>query len=474
MSSKTAYYICLIFCNIFTVAWHEAHGLHWKTWIISTTILNLSAEFGEISPLFLSKIFTRRTSVAWSILFTSFISTGILNSLYSNAPDIPYSLNERIFLIIQFAVQGALVGVIMRMLLLNLFAQMIRSGDTFVAKILIFLAWVVFFIMFPLGKQHINFSPAYILGCGSGFFIHYYVRSKERKRTLLNKFKKIILEKSSSQSLTSDETESINLYVKRKWPKLAKQLSNGSITELQSIIFLCMLRIQRQYNKSLNLIKDKIQEGNSNNLQILFIHAAINEGEKYYKFEDDRERKAVFNYLDEAYSRNNDCLLSNVFLALKTASKYEQIGEEDKNKSLSLIWKAIELSERGEEENLESLLSGMTIPVTYTYLLSSYAYILFKNGQFRLARELLYQCLFQDPSSSATYLYLAELYNSFYQLKDAEKTIKFEKWKKTVKLCLSIAMTLEKPQNVTQEKSFIFSRAEFLLKRIKGTKPQVS
>jgi len=469
LSPRTFYYICFAVFTLITYFLSTIHDLSFLTFIITTGIFFAIGEFSEYSPLFLSKVFTNRKIVAYSVIaFCSIIAAYLFYKYSPNALIQSMSLFELIIVITQFAIQGAIVGVLIRMLFLNLFAQVIRFGDIHKAKILILSAWMVFFIMFPFGLSHKSLSWAYVWGFGIGFYIHYSVRRRDKRRAYMRNLKERILKESNAATLSPPEKKAIELYVNRKWGELNLLLVKiPKESDLITFIKSAMFRNLKEYEKAINIIESKLKKNPQKQLHFYYLHRALNEIDIYRDDPDDE--KMVFEYLEKAYEGNNNCMLTCAIFSLKLSSKTDGLSTRDIDRAHDLIWNAITIFEEQKSHNIISLITGMTVPVTYTFLLDTYAYSLFKLGRIKLAKELFYQCIFKDPNYSNTYLHLAELYFAQSQIDDEFRS-KYRNWRNTIMLFLHVAIEIEKQNGFRVEGTFITNRAEKMLIQVEKAK----
>lgn len=479
--------LILLYCGLilFSISWYEVHHLSLWVAIVVAIPLIFADIFGELNPRFLSAIYTHREKFAYTVLVISIITAiGLFikfpTNFYSEQGKVDY-----IFIIItQFVFQGAIVGLTIRMLLLNLFAEVIRAKSVHKAKLLVVAAWVVFIIMFPINGQHSNLSPFFILGFGIGFYVHYFIRTQDKKNVQSNRLRENILSmlaaikdnqvNSISVSgdddaiiLADEEEIAVNLYSSQKWQSLKKYLDSQDDSPTLFFIRISMLRKMHNYDTAISLIKDRLEEKEFSHEHFLHLHYALNESERFKRNGEWRNKDRVFHHLEEAHVSNPNCLLTCATYALRLADEIEK-NETDtlkKEKALSLIWQAMKLYEDRSKPKIVSLITGMTVPVTYTFLLDTYGYVLLKCGRLRFAKALLLQCLFQDPSYSATYLHLAEWYFEYYG-NNNNLSRESERWRKAAQLNLLIAIEIEKEFDQSNQGTLISKKAKKLLSQI--------
>lgn len=481
-------YIVLV---LFSILWLDIH--HLSLWAILLTSLPLIAAdiFSHYNVKWLAKIYTHRKFVAVTAFLVCTLCSFILYALfpfYTNYNDSGFFI-----LATQFFFQGTVVGVVIRMLLLNLYANLIRAKSLHIAKLLIMIAWVVFIIMFPIADRHRNMSSIFVFGFGAGFILHYYARTQDKKDAQRVRLRQNILSlinlikndngnseiNNKSKKLTPEEEKAVDLYTNQKWKLLKKLLKQHDESITLFFVRLSMYRKLHQYETVLGLIREKLDDIKKNENDSIYkshehffhLHFALNESERFNHLGSWKNRQNIFKHLDIAYNLNPDCLLTCATYSLRLASEInkdsnsEDENQEYKDKSLKLIWHAMKLYENPEHPRPVSLVTGMTVPVTYKFLLDTYGYVLLKNGMLRFSKALILQCIFEDPSFSSSYLHLAEWYIAYYQ--DTNKTNisrgKNESWKKAAMLNLYIAVEIENRDDVERRGSLISNHANKLL-----------
>jgi hypothetical protein len=375
--------------------------------------------------------------------------------------------------IVGMVLQGAMIGITARMLIMQSFYKMMRARDPYFSKVMILLVYIAFVVLLPI--KHKYFISLYFVGIGLGFYIHFMARVSERRDASYSRLRQNLLSMIENLRakpgyvLNTMEEEAINLYAREKWNKLEKLLNANAETEILFFIRVCMERKLHRYDAALNLIKEKLEH--SDWLQkyehYFFMLRALNKNEKVHQHEDKNTHESIIRDLLHAVRVNESCLLSNASLALKLANEIDPDSPKEtdsayKDLSLKHIWRAMTIyEEREKNPKVVSLLTGMTIPFTYAFLLDTYGYVLLKNGRLRFSKALFIQCIYQDPTFSPPYLHLAEWYMEYY------KNHENEYWKKAAKLNLHIAINNEKVNNKGGSESFISYKAKKLLEKLK-------
>ena len=167
---------------------------------------------------------------------------------------------------------------------------------------------------------------------------------------------------------------------------------------------------------------------------VLHLSRALNLGELAGD-SDKSKREQMFQALEEACGQKGACFLAEATYALRLAED----ASFEKNEKVHTAWphmlKAVQLNEADKKPRPEAFVLGTTIPVTRTFLLDTYGYVLFKEGYRRLSRSLFTHCIYVDPNFSSPYLHLAEWYIICRPNNDNAT--------KVAKLCLEIAILLE-------------------------------
>jgi hypothetical protein len=212
--------------------------------------------------------------------------------------------------------------------------------------------------------------------------------------------------------------------------------------------------------------KEIHRPGHDHSLEtFLYLHKALSLGD--LNLEDQ-----MVEALDQARTLNPKCLLTLVTTGVRIAENLHFNGEDGyeaeanrRQQALSYIWDALKLNERLEAELIPRIV-GRAVPVTLTFLLDSYAYVLLKAGHDKLSRALLSQCLADDPYFPSPYLHLGEWYIAHIlradieagqtkdEAKKAELLASVKRYRRVAPLCLHIALRLEgQRDNVTKRRA---------------------
>ena len=471
----------LLYMALFTMlkVFIDVHHFSEITHIILILFFFVPELLSEYKPEFMAYIFVRRRWLVYGVLLVSTITA---MTFYSNFPfpqgyfDQPFRAFKNIT---SFFLQGAILGLVTRMMLIHLIYQLIRLRDVFFSKILILVVYTVFLVLVPLESMHL--IAFFLFGFGAGFVIHYLSRYSEKRDATYSRLRQNLLtmiediRQGIPYRLSSTEEKAVNYFACEKWGHLKRLLNNSVETDVLFFIRLSMHRKHHEYDTALNLIEEKKitnPEFYQQHKNFILLHRALNQNEKTDNLNNPGiMEKIVQDYLC-AISLDETCLLSHASLALKLANlidlnatdaKSIAGNETRKKEALKHIWRAMNIYENRERDPvLLSLITGFTIPFTYAFLLDTYAYVLMKNGNLRFSKALIIQCLYQDPSFSPSYLHLAEWYKEYHKNRHPEN----HEWKKAARLNLYIAIYNEQLDDKKGNISFISKKAQMILQTL--------
>jgi len=446
------YAIGLALIVTIVLIWRDINELSFTGVLISQIPLGILALYHFISPSYLAKLYSHRIHLSLVVLILSLIAGCYIiydEGLFSVAPRLNADLG---FFLFQFLLQGILVGVIIRVLILHLTFTIVKSADVYKAQFLLALGYVLFLVLFPVGTSHRNLIPVYIVGVGIGFFVHFISRITEHRNNQNRRFSERILFLAENSNLGTQEFNAIKLYVKQKWNRLERLLNKYESSEVLLLINLSMLYRRRSHEKALRIIETKLKDDTFQNKHFIHIHAAINQNEIFTDKGELENVDLVLKYLENALSSNENCMLSNCLLGLQFL--YSK-NTDDWERGENLILKAYRIYENESNPSILSLITGMSLPVTYSFVLDCYGYVMFKKGHLKLARELYFQSLHQDAYNPLPYLHLAELKSKRMELSGDEYKKRHKNWKKSSQVCLEIAKSLSNRDNKTGQNSFI-------------------
>ncbi len=407
-------------------------------------------------PAFTAVLIAKRHIVADALMVASLL-VGTLALLLSNtAPALDYSS----LVLPQFALQGAVVGVVVRMLVLAVFARLLKGSHVEIHRLFLLVALTIFLWLFPFLESHRLYAGFYLYGFGLGFWIHYLVRNKEHLRAQTARHSRNITELlGNSVKLTGMEVDAVKHYARQAWRHLDRLFSNTEHhpTTVLAIIKASAQRLKGRYDEARTTIDVELaRDGHDTSLDtFLYLHKALSLGDLNLKAE-------MRETLQKASQCEANCLLTLVTKGLRIAEELpflEEVSpsdashEDQRHEALKFIWEALKLNEVARPELIARIV-GRTVPVTWTFLLDAYAYVLLKAGHHRFSRALLIDCIYEDPYFSAPYLHLgewciAELLKASRPNSSASDEVdgaqrpSMERSRRVAPLCLNIAIRLE-------------------------------
>lgn len=370
--------------------------------------------------------------------------------------------------VLTFVLQGATLGLISRMLLIQFYSQLIRAKETDVTKFLIMTAYYVLVVLFPF--SHKAFAPFYMLGFACGFSAHFLAQKNERKDALHTRLCQNIFStiEDGDINITSNEAAAIALYANRRWNKLKSFLKKNEKNFTAGLFFIkmSMHRKLHEYEKAILALHELRAKGvpwYDDNKHLFELHSALNENEK------NSSNATIRDLLQSALAKNENCLLANATNALILANSIgTKSTKEDEEllqtEAIESIQKALEIYERRGDtfmsnDKVNSLITGTTIPVCYSFLLDTFGYVMFKCNRKKFAKALFFQCITQDPLYSATHLHLAELY-----IQEMKHTYRDNsRIRMAAAVNLHIANYIEEMDNKGNSQSYISTKADLYL-----------
>jgi hypothetical protein len=365
----------------------------------------------------------------------------------------------------QFVLEGTAVGVLIRMLFLAYTARLLKGAQIEIYRLLLLIALTIFLWLFPFTGSHRIYAGFYVYGCAIGFCLHYVVRNKEHRRAEKARYSRHITELLGSRPVTGVEVEVVKYYANQKWSALDKLLSDHEVQKstVLAIVKASSERIRGEYDRARTTVDTAItRERDTTLLTFLNLQNALTLGDLNLNAE-------MWAALKEASGLNPQCALTLVTRGLRIAEglplrgepRWEDPSHEDSRKeALACIWEALRQNEVTDPE-LISRIVGRTVPVNWTFLLDSYAYVLLKAGRDKFSRALLTECIAEDPYFAAPYLHLAEwcitdilkAQNASGELAEVLR-VSVERSRRVAPLCLTIAIRLEgKKQSLTKRRA---------------------
>lgn len=407
-----------------------------------------------LNPAFTAYIMAHRHYIAGAVMLVSLLlGTG---ALVTSAP-----VNYSVLVLSQFTLQGFVVGVVVRTLILTVAVRFLNGSQVEVHKLLLLLALTIFLWLFPFLESHRLYAGFYLYGFGIGFCLHYLVRNREHRRAQTMRHGRHILELLGGTNLILKgvEFQAVSYYANHKWRKLHDLLlrNEHQPTTVLAILKASYQRIHGDYAEARATIEIELDRPDHDHSleKFLYLQMALSLGDLSLEH-------LMVEALDQARTLDPQCLLTLITTGVRIAEQLHFDGEPDyetegdkREAALEYIWDALKLNERLEPE-LMSRIVGRAVPVTLTFLLDSYAYVLLKAGHDKLSRALLTQCLVYDPYFSSPYLHLGEWYVAHIlkakalashtndEVKKAELLASVNRYRRVAPLCLHVALQLER------------------------------
>jgi hypothetical protein len=457
----------------------EVHHFSLLTYITLSSIFIIPELLSEYRPQFMGYIIARRESQIYTVLGISlFCAAGF----YFNFPFPPNFFDDSLHAaksIFATMLQGASLGLVSRMLFIHLSYQLVKLRDVFFSKILILIVYTVFLVFLPFENMH-QTAP-FFLGYAAGFAVHYMSRYSERRHASIGRLQQNLrsmiedMTHAVNFQLTAVEEKAVHLFSREKWASLKKVLGTPKETVTLFFIMLCMYRKLHLFDAALHQLSEKERthpEWYQAHKNYFLLHRALNNNEKTLQGDDQQLNEKILEDLRRGVQLDNTCMLSHAVLAQKLADKIDldtsdpKIIEENevfKKEATCHIQRAMDIYEnREKEKRLLSILTGLTIPCTYSFLLDIYGYVLLKNGKLKFAKVQLSTCIHLDPSFSSTYVHMAEWYKEYYKNSHSEDV----EWKKAARLCLYIALNIEELESKNGSVSYITKKARSILQTL--------
>jgi tetratricopeptide (TPR) repeat protein len=346
---------------------------------------------------------------------------------------------------VQFGLQGLVVGIALRELLLNMSLNNLFGEAIDVQRLLFLSGMVIFLLLMPLDTPHGSFLKPYVLGLGVGLFVHFLLRRLFQRGADVSRRGKILLGMLMAENETLSEVEQISVryFVKRKWRRLRalylKHLEGATTLSAKlAIIESCMYRIRGEYDLALRTI---IKVANNENADT-YVKGLLQLQEGLVLSELGRDQE-MYVVLEQSMKNNPKCFLSTVTYALHLAEEIplkKRHGDSnvDAKRPLNLIRQAMELNANERNTELLSNLIGYSVPLSWGFILDAYGYALLKAGDYSFSKSLFLDCIRKEPHLVSAYLHLGEWYLAYcLNRKSSPERLTL------ANLCFSIALSLE-------------------------------
>jgi hypothetical protein len=452
-------YACLYLVNHYFI--DQLHlPVYWNMFVVVVVlVLELSAAG---NPSVAAAIIANRRSLSFIMMLAIAITAVplVIGSAHRLTPD-------SALILFQFVLQGAVVGVVFRVLVLALYTRLLQGDSTEVYRVLLLAGLTTFVWLFPFGEAHRVYVGSYVLGFGAGFWSHQIVRQRNRA---LDKRSAILLALMERGGNSAIEVGAAELLMKRKWRRLDALVTAERQPSTLTILIKTAGEVTRGlYAAARTSIDRELGRKDHDSrygggFYLLRALCAAN-----LELPDEMQEN-----LSRAMDREPDCVLSLLTRSLQIAEAMPVAdsgdgspeSDEQGREAMHLLNSALQLHEAGVNFNPASLIIGSTVPVTDVFVRSVQAYVLFKLGHRRQARHLLSDCVKKDPDSSLSYLYLGELYiaellryerqanESSGGSPPSSKTSNSRRVRRRAKLCLQIAVRVDhKPNSATKRRA---------------------
>ena len=467
-----------LYCTIFILIHFVVVSHDMSFWVSISLLLILVVieNLSEYSSKFIALLYVHKKylNVIICILCVIFASYACRRYGYPK-PQIPLNKNSNVDVlneVFKFSLTGFVLGIISRVLLIHYISQSFLGKKTTSPRYMLMADYLVMLWLCPYAQS--QYICVYSVGFGIGFTAHYLYRTIEKKDAQYQRLKENLKSNIESNNHHSNELShnhqvALQLYASQKWGLLDRHLENIPEDDVIFFIKISMLRIQHKYLEILALIQqkeDRKPEWYSKNEHFFILHKALN---SYETKDYDQLLDENINLIRQAIQINPNCLLSLSTISLRLADKIDNIVDDYERtacqqESFQKIWDALRIYEMSDKHfDPISLVTGTVVPLTYSFLLESYSYVLLKNGYFKFSRSLFNHCLSREPSFSSTYLHFAQWHIDCYEKKQ-NQTIN---WKRVAEINLYIALEIENLFKKKNHSSFISYKAHNLLQKLK-------
>jgi tetratricopeptide (TPR) repeat protein len=408
--------------------------------VIVALIENSLAYFQKyISLFFARKLLTMSVMVGTIIITAAVLLPSSITPLNLRSPQV-------LIAIVQFGLQGFVVGIAIRELLLNMSLNNLFGQLIYIQRLLFLSGIVIFLFLMPLNPDHKGYPPFYLLGFGAGLSAHFLLRRLSQKGARASRQGKLLLsmllDEKSVAALSEAEQFAIRYFVNGSWKKLhdlyMKELEDKTTLSTRlAIIESCRCRVKGEYKRALVTI-DK---------------AAANEKDDPYLYgllllqealvrNDLGERDEMYRALNQSLERNPTCFLSKLLLGLCLAEdlpleRTNKVSEAELQRPVSLIREAMHINAHGRHAELLSNIIGRSVPLSWGVIQDTYGYALLKAGDYTFSKSLFLDSIRKEPQGASAYLHLGEWYLSYcINRKESKDRLIL------AKLCFSIAQSL--------------------------------
>jgi hypothetical protein len=429
----------------------------------------LVEHFAKPSTEWIARMYVRRERVTIELAVAALV-VGLALIVTSHTLGVP---SPTVVGVLQFVVEGMILGAATRAILSSHFDRTLRGMSSELLHLHLHVVLSAFLVLVPTSLPHRALAGWFVTGIGLGFFLHYWQRHREHRRTRRQRILKHVVSASVRIADPAFELEKkcIKAFADERWNKL-DQLIESSPTRRTVLELLRIARAHRagQYQSGIEIATEELTRTKSDHSRdnLLNLALAVCHGEL-------GDRSAMYRALNRAIELKPDCTTSHALIALRTA---EDVPVTDAtygvrrlrgNQSSAFLahTKAITYAQSGTPARVEALIVGSMISMSSICLVDMQAYVMLKSGYGRTVAPMLLQCIHEDPYFSLAYLHLGEYHlirglmisKAAVARGDGERlAAKAAKELRLARLCIRIARCLE-----GDRQNLVALRAEELL-----------
>ncbi len=410
------------------------------------------------SPEFAAKVFVRRSKVIGTVLVANLAFAALLSFIYRPWQHDAFTVVSAT----QFFLQGALLGVVVRMLFVRYLEKALCgvSIDTVEAALLLMVG--AYLWLFPTSDGYVLAAP-YLAGIAAGFVVHFTFRGLAQQAAREARLRENILATlggPDGPQLYRRESDAVYLYAREDWLRLREllKINHTMMTTPLAIVQASMERFHGNYHKALQISERELQRCGP--VDELMAYLLLLKSSCLADLGTDPQK--MFEALEHALRLAPKCVLLKITWALRTAERVALgpcTSSADKRLLLRAYVQAHQAVRQAEADHptIWGLAVGKSDRVARTFLFDAFGYVALRAGYTRLSKRLLDDCVNDDPKFASPYLHLGEWYIALAleSRTDDESTTRY---KRLARMSLSIAVELE-----GRRESLIKRRAQGLL-----------
>ena len=176
----------------------------------------------------------------------------------------------------------------------------------------------------------------------------------------------------------------------------------------------------------------------------------------------DGERRMAFRNFRQASAK--------AVRALKIVQEQSQRIRQSTSQKVQVSLDSIQtaLIRDGEHRGMqiEEMLFGRSVPITWVFLLNAYAFVQKQYGNLKMAETLFKHCIREDPGFSESYLNLGECYLTRSKSLGGQDIERKEQYKRLSRLCVRIAKYMEgRTKSRTKQRATELLKDDYLHRR---------